>query len=252
MVNRGSEWGRWDLHVHTKGTAKNDGYTNISFDEYCSHLFKRAIDYNIKVIGITDYFNIENYKLVKTYQDNIENNNDFSDDEKEIIKKIKLMPNIELRTTPSTDKGSLINVHLIIDPKHVKEYEEQFSRKLVFTYSNSSEYSLCKLDLIRLGKAAEDNDQLDEKSAIRAGVSNFILNPSELIKAFKELPNFRSRCIVGVSNSNKDGASSFQGHEKFLNESENSSIRMLRESIYNLADVIFSANEKDIDFLVVF
>ena len=92
MVNRGSEWGRWDLHVHTKGTAKNDGYTNISFDEYCSHLFKRAIDYNIKVIGITDYFNIENYKLVKTYQDNIENNNDFSDDEKEIIKKIEQHP----------------------------------------------------------------------------------------------------------------------------------------------------------------
>lgn len=248
MVNRGSEWGRWDLHVHTKGTAKNDGYTNISFDEYCSHLFKKAIDYNIKVVGITDYFNIENYKLVKKYQDNIDNNDDFSDDEKEIIKKIKLMPNIELRTTPSTDKGGLINVHLIIDPRHVKEYEEQFSRKLVFTYSNSSEYSLCKLDLIRLGKVAEDNDQLDDKSAIRAGVSNFILNPSELIKAFKELPNFRSRCIVGVSNSNKDGASSFQGHEKFLNESENSSIRMLRESIYNLADVIFSANEKDIDF----
>ena len=248
MVNRGSEWGRWDLHVHTKGTAKNDGYINISFDEYCSHLFKKAIDYNINVVGITDYFYIENYKLVKAYQDSIEDNDGFNDYEKEVIKKIKLLPNIELRTTPSTDKGSLINVHLIIDPDYIKEYEEQFSRKLVFTYSNCCEYSLCKLDLIRLGKASENNDQLDDNSAIRAGVSNFILNPSELIKAFKELPNFRSRCIVGVSNSSKDGASSFQGHEKFLNESENSSIRMLRESIYNLADVIFSANERDIDF----
>ena len=248
MVNRGSEWGRWDLHVHTKGTAKNDGYTNISFDEYCDHLFKKAIEHNIYVIGITDYFNIENYKLVKAYQNNITSNENFNDVEKAIVERIMLMPNVELRITPSTDKGSLINIHLIIDPRYIEEYEEQFSRKLIFTYSNSHEYSLCKLDLIRLGKVAEDNTQLDDKSAMKAGVSNFVLNPADLIKAFKELPDFRSKCIVGVSNSNKDGASSFQGHEKFLNDSENSSIRMLRESIYKLSDVIFSANEKDIDF----
>ncbi len=39
MVNRGSEWARWDLHIHTKGTAKNDQFGNITFEEYCIELF---------------------------------------------------------------------------------------------------------------------------------------------------------------------------------------------------------------------
>lgn len=27
-MNRGSEWRKWDLHIHTPGTAKNDNYGN--------------------------------------------------------------------------------------------------------------------------------------------------------------------------------------------------------------------------------
>lgn len=27
-MNRGSEWRKWDLHIHTPGTAKNDQYEN--------------------------------------------------------------------------------------------------------------------------------------------------------------------------------------------------------------------------------
>ncbi|HED4430215.1 TPA: hypothetical protein R4349_001800, partial [Pasteurella multocida] len=49
---RGSEWGRWDLHVHTKNTAKNDQFESEDMNEYCEILFRKAIEKDIKVIGI--------------------------------------------------------------------------------------------------------------------------------------------------------------------------------------------------------
>lgn len=48
MINRGSEWARWDLHVHTKGTAKNDQFTSSSIDEFFQIFFLRAIENEIK------------------------------------------------------------------------------------------------------------------------------------------------------------------------------------------------------------
>ena len=53
-MNRGSEWNKWDLHVHTKYTNKNDQFTSATFDDFCIEFFKRAVEKNIKVIGITD------------------------------------------------------------------------------------------------------------------------------------------------------------------------------------------------------
>ncbi|MGP5012031.1 TrlF family AAA-like ATPase [Psychrobacter sp. AT9] len=247
---RGSEWGRWDLHVHTKGTAKNDQFGDITFEDFCVELFKKALEKEIKVIGITDYFNVENYKKVKQFQKEVHTNQSFSDIEKDRIDKIFLIPNIELRITPSTDKGGLINLHLLLDPDHCAIYESQFARLLKFTYSDTKTYSLDRNDLIRLGKDVDNNYLLDDGVALKKGVSNFILNPSDIINAFKEMPTFKDSCIITVANSNKDGNSSYQGHERFFQQSENATLSKLRESIYKLSDVIFSSNPKDIDFFL--
>ena len=249
-MNRGSEWGRWDLHIHTKNTAKNDQFGDITFDEFCIDLFKEALDKDIKAIGITDYFNIDNYKKVKQFQKGIDNSQYFSNIEKSKIKKIFLLPNIELRVTPSTDKGGLINLHILLDPDFCDIYELQFARLLTFTYSETDTYSLDRGDLIRLGKDVNSNPSLNEEQALNIGVRNFILNPSDLIKAFKKMPAFRGNCIIAVANSNKDGNSSYQGHEKLLQKTENATLNKLRESIYKLSDVIFSSRPGDVDFFL--
>lgn len=247
---RGSEWGRWDLHVHTKGTAKNDQFGDITFENFCVELFKKALEKEIKVIGITDYFNVENYKKVKQFQTEVHTNQSFNDIEKDRIGKIFLIPNVELRVTPSTDKGGLINLHLLLDPDYCEVYESQFARLLKFIYSDTKTYSLDRNDLIRLGKDVDNNYLLDDGTALKKGVSNFILNPSDIIKAFQEMPTFKDNCIITVANSNKDGNSSYQGHERFFQQSENSTLSKLRESIYKLSDVIFSPNPKDINFFL--
>ena len=68
MIVKGSEWRKWDLHVHTKGTNKNDQYSCSCFDDFCKEMFSKAIENNISAIGITDYFSIDNYKKVIDYQ----------------------------------------------------------------------------------------------------------------------------------------------------------------------------------------
>ncbi|MEB7639781.1 hypothetical protein [Acinetobacter pittii] len=44
MINRGSEWARWDLHVHTKGTAKNDQFKSRTLDDFFQTFFSKAIE----------------------------------------------------------------------------------------------------------------------------------------------------------------------------------------------------------------
>lgn len=245
MINRGSEWARWDLHVHTKDTAKNDCFGNISFEQYCVELFKKALDKDIKVIGITDYFSVKNFKKVIDFQKNINNTTTFSEEEKQRISKIFILPNIELRTTPSTNQGSAINFHFLINPSAITEYEQRFTDNLTFTAASNEIYKLCDYDLAKLGRKNTQDEHLDEEIAIKKGIEQFILNPSDIINAFNQYPAFREHCIVAVSNSSKDGASAFQGHVKFLKQQEGSTLKTLRESLYKVSDAIFSPIDKD-------
>ena len=102
--SRGSEWRRWDLHVHTKGTNKNDQFKSKDFEIFCEVLFRKAIDNDIAAIGITDYFSIDNYKKVKDYVSKIDDETNFTESEKRQIKNILILPNVELRMLPVTDK----------------------------------------------------------------------------------------------------------------------------------------------------
>ena len=61
---RGSEWRRWDLHVHTPGTNKNDQYEGTTIEERWDGFYRSILDYvgdgsdkvkSIVSIGITDY-----------------------------------------------------------------------------------------------------------------------------------------------------------------------------------------------------
>ena len=43
MVNRGSEWRKWDLYVHTKGTNKNDQFSSNSTESFFELFFEKAV-----------------------------------------------------------------------------------------------------------------------------------------------------------------------------------------------------------------
>ena len=61
---RGSEWRKWDLHLHAPGTKLSDEYGGSGddvLDRYCAALEES----DVAVFGITDYFSLDGFIAVK-------------------------------------------------------------------------------------------------------------------------------------------------------------------------------------------
>jgi hypothetical protein len=57
---RGSQWRKWDLHLHPPGTKKSNNYqlhTGDIWGEYCRILEES----DVSSFGITDYFSADGY-----------------------------------------------------------------------------------------------------------------------------------------------------------------------------------------------
>ena len=242
-MNRGSEWNKWDLHVHTKYTNKNDQFTSATFDDFCIEFFKRAVEKNIKVIGITDYFSIENYLKIKEFLTRIDEI-EVLEQIKEEIKKIYLIPNIELRMLPSTDSGKLINIHCLFNPDYIDNLEDDFFSTLEF-----NGYKMTKTGLIRLGKNMKP-DVSNDDLAYEVGINNFVIRPDILESLFKKNNNLRKNTITVVSNNSTDGASGLRKHYELFENDNASSLDGVRKKVYHLSDMIFSSRKGDIDYFL--
>ena len=62
---KGSEWRKWDLHVHTPLTKINDQYLTLDREDIWQKFCERIEHSDVDVFGIADYFSVENYLSVK-------------------------------------------------------------------------------------------------------------------------------------------------------------------------------------------
>ena len=150
---RGSEWRKWDLHVHTPFSQLANGFGE-DWDNYVKQLFQKAIANDISVIGITDYFSIEGYKKIKQdYIDKPEKLKEiFTEDEIEKISSILLLPNIEFRLNKLVGSNR-INFHVLLSNEiPIADIEENFLHELDFIYEAGpqSEDEKRKLKLVNL------------------------------------------------------------------------------------------------------
>lgn len=244
---RGSEWRRWDLHVHTKGTAKNDNFVSKSFDEFCVTFFKKAFAEKVYAVGITDYFNIENYKQVLNFVTRIDGMSDFTPEERTFIKEMLILPNVELRMLPVTDKGRLVNIHCIFNPSFIKDIDNDFFNEIKMS-SSGKKYQMNKTGLISLGKNIDS--ALDDDGAHKKGLSTFVVSQDSLQSLLDTNKNFRDNTLIIVSNSNNDGASAFQKHYDLFEKADVSSLDGVRKFIYEISQVIFSSNDKDRNYFI--
>ncbi|SMN01592.1 ATPase involved in DNA repair [uncultured Candidatus Thioglobus sp.] len=229
------------MHIHTKGTNKNDNFTSSDFEEFCATLFEKALEKNIQAIGITDYFSIDNYKKVKIFVDGIDSTSDFTEQEKDKIKNILLLPNVELRILPATNSGGLINIHCLFNPDD--NFLETLENDFFGSLEDSGGNKMNRAGLVTLGK--ESDSSLDDEGAYKKGIEEFHLEPSKLSNLLK----LKENTIIAVSNSNSDGASALQEHYKLF-ENETGSLDAVRSNIYKLSDAIFSGNPSDREFFL--
>ena len=226
--SKGSEWKRWDLHIHTPGTLKNDQFEGKNIDEKWTKFIQDINNYpsdEIIALAITDYISIENYFKFKGAVKS-----------GEVKKNIKfILSNIEFRLVPITANEKPINIHCIFNPEIENEIENRFLGKIKFSLGNSS-YSATKQELIRFGRDIKGNKSIDEKEALLQGVGQYVIGFDAIKKVFDEDIDLRNNVVIVVSNSDKDGVSGITQHSEYLTGDKTSQLDTTRKSIYKFCE----------------
>lgn len=224
MNFNGSVWRKWDLHIHSPTSVFNNNFEGVDetekWDKYLAAL--EAVS-DVSVLGITDYYSIEGYLKALAYK------------QAGRLKNIDLLiPNVELRLLPITEKNKPINLHILFSPEIVSEIDSLFFSNLEYKFDGNS-YKCTRTDLIRLGRAFLRNQSAAENVAYHSGAEQFKTTVSELQIIADKNQKLRQNMIIAVSNSNNDGNSGIQ----------HSGMAATRQEIYRFSDIIFSGNPND-------
>src|SRR5665213_2443354 len=222
MFPEGSEWRRWDLHVHTPDTILNNQFGD--WDEYLKTLEAHP---DVKVLGVTDYMSIANYSKLRSLKAG-----------GRIANIDLLIPNIEFRVAPPTDKATAVNIHLLIspdDPQHEQEILNALGR-LNWLYGEGK-YSCLPDQLAALGRAF-DTTIKDDGAALRAGVTQFKVDFTRFREWHNSEPWLRRNSLVGVA-AGADGVSGFRRDGAWA---------ALRDEITRFSQVMFSGRPGEREF----
>ena len=225
--NAGSIWRRWDPHIHTPGTVLNDQFCNEeAWEDFLQRIEESSPP--IEVLGITDYYSLDNYEKACAFRD-----------DGRMANAGLLFPNIELRYAIGTPKGTPINFHLMVSPDDIEHVDQvkRFLRKLTFK-AGDDEYGCSRDEIIRLGRH-HTRKHLDDQAAFAAGAKQFKVSPDQFLKKWADSPWMQKNALIAIAAGSGDGTSGLQRDD---------SLAALRQKLERSAHVIFSSNPKDRDF----
>lgn len=117
----GSEWRKWDLHVHVPGTKLSNGYDTNENGQPDFERFADIIEQSdVAVFGITDYFSIDQtLKFIDHYKEKYPNSEKL------------LLVNIELRLNETVNKEQqIIDYHVIFNDSISRQKMQEFVNNL--------------------------------------------------------------------------------------------------------------------------
>jgi energy-coupling factor transporter ATP-binding protein EcfA2 len=197
--SRGSEWRKWDLHIHTPCSIVQEygGDTEAAWNAFIAAL--RGLPPDIKVIGVTDYLFCDGYEKLLARRDEIPNI--------ELI-----LPNIEFRLNTfsgQADNTKRHNYHVIFDPLvPIADIREQLLNCLSTGYkiADNSEWSQTptRRSLAELGKqikaAAPGGNTIHDKSDIEVGFDNITYKREDIEKLLRKSP-FKGKYVTAIGYS---------------------------------------------------
>jgi predicted nuclease with TOPRIM domain len=196
---RGSEWRRWDLHVHSPLSILNNQFKPLpsgsgpDWDAYVDALEAAPI----AVYGITDYFTVDGYKELRRRQ------------QQGRLQEVLLLPNIEFRLdqiVSSRHDGShprRLNMHVIFsEDVPIEDIEEHFLHDLKFVYQEtptdiSQALTLKVANLTRLGeRLISEHEAFKGQPALEVGAAKAVVSLSAILKKLKEDPRFENKYLL--------------------------------------------------------
>lgn len=225
LYEHGSEWRRWDLHVHTPDSVLETQY-KYDWDGYISAI--EQSDSGVAVIGITDYCSISGYEKVVEYRRNGR------------MKNIEtVIPNIEFRITPNTEKHKGINIHILVNPDsihHIAEIKNALSRLVIAHHGQN--YACTEDQLMSYGRALYPETAHSDRTSLREGINNFKPSYDVLKKWYNDEKWLKENSIVVAANGSKDGVSGLR----------DGGFTGIKKDIYQFIDMVFSATPSDIHY----
>ncbi|WP_024771785.1 TrlF family AAA-like ATPase [Aquimarina macrocephali] len=220
---KGSVWHRWEPHIHMPGTIKADKFSGDNVIQQYLEKIKNASP-PIRAIGITDYCVLDSYeKLLVLHKEGKLPNVEL------------IFPNIELRYPVNAEKGSPINVHLLVCPDDADHIEKtkRFLRDLKFEF-DGEKYGCTNDELIRLGRAFNP-EVANDTQALKLGVEQTKISPEILREAFKAHKWARENIMVATAAGQGDG----------LGQIQESGLKAVREELQRMSHIIFSGRPGD-------
>ena len=204
QLRRGSEWRRWDLHIHSPASGLNNQFLKLAGGEpdWEAYIQKLESLRDIAVIGITDYFSIEGYRKVLEYQ------------RQGRLQNIALiLPNIELRLNTfagSSGTPRRINYHVVFsDEVSEDDIENHFLGQLRFSYESDpndgeSEWFVNRINLERLGKKLKSEQTTFRGSDYEIGCTNATVDAGAIKSLLKSKDAiFRGKYLIVVENTSE-------------------------------------------------
>ena len=225
MVNRGSEWRRWEPHIHAPGTVLNNQFGGgDAWTNYLAAL--EGLTPKVEAIAVTDYY------VTDTYEEVLRRHMAGRLPNVQLI-----FPNIEVRLDVAARSG-FVNLHLLIspeDPNHLVEVRRILTRLQFNAYGDR--FDCTRDDLIRLGKRADPTIR-DDRAALAHGATQFKTNFAQLREVFGESDWAKKNILIAVAGGADDGTSGVR----------QAADATLRQEIEKFSHVIFASSQAQREF----
>jgi len=226
MISRGSQWKRWEPHIHAPGTVLNNQFKADSWEEYLTAL--EALTPRLEALAVADYYITDTYEKVLRSK------------ESGRLKDVQLIfPNVELRLDVATKSG-FVNIHLLVSPEdsdHIDQLRRILTRLQFQAYGDC--FDCTASELIKLGKKIDINIT-DNLAALRCGATQFKVNFNQLKEVYHKSDWAKKNILVAVAvaGASGDGTSG-------LRQAADATIR---KEIEAFSHIIFSSNAAQREF----
>lgn len=233
---KGSEWRKWDLHIHSPFSILNNHYPKLSDGEPDWEPFIHKLEsLDICVIGITDYFTIEGYKALKKFKE-----------EGRLRNIHTILPNIEFRlksiiSSRRNGEEKRLNLHVIFsDEVGVEDIKEHFLHDMNFYFQGEPQNPDEKRKLKPSNLEALGKELMQQHAHFRShGVSNLELGVMQAVVDHEEITGlltgdsrFKGKYLIVLSADGWDQIDwSGQAH-------------VVRKGLLQKSDMVFCSNLK--------
>jgi hypothetical protein len=174
---RGSEWRKWDLHIHTPSSICQNYGGEKDWEKFISDLEKLPSEFS--VIGINDYLFIDGYEKVLEYKN-----------KGRISNILTVLPVVEFRINKfaGNQQFKRVNFHVIFsDELKLKDIKEEFLNRLEIVYDGLGfNKGLSRDNLIEFGQKIIDSvpaeKRIDFDNPLTEGFNNCNFNEDIIIQ----------------------------------------------------------------------